>query len=104
MSKHVDVCLNMILPMALKDQVLDLLLKHPDWVGPFTTHRVESHGDPDEVASIAEQVRGRTERVRIEILMNRAHVEALLARLRAELTSPDSVWWLTPILSAGSLT
>lgn len=103
MSKRLDVCLNLILPNALKDQVLDQLLEHPDWVGPFTIHRVEGHGDPDSIASPAEQVRGRAERVRIEILMDAAHVEALLGKLRAGLTSRESVWWLTPVLSAGSL-
>jgi hypothetical protein len=102
MSKRLDVCLNLILPNALKDQVLDQLLKHPDWVGPFTTHRVEGHGDPDSIASPAEQVRGRAERVRIEILMDGTQVEALLAQLRADLQSRECVWSLTPVLSAGS--
>lgn len=103
MSKPIDVCLNLILPDALKDKVLDELLKHPEWVGPFTTHRVEGHGDPDSIESPAEKVRGRAERVRIEILMEMAHVEALLAELRAGLASSESVWWLTPILRAGVL-
>lgn len=103
MNKHLDVCLNLILPCALKDKVLDELLKHPILVGPFTTHRVEGHGDPDSIASPAEQVRGRAEHVRIEILMDASHVETLLEALRAELTSRESVWWLTPLLSAGSL-
>jgi hypothetical protein len=102
MSKRLDVCLNLILPNALKDQVLDLLLKHPEWVGPFTTHRVEGHGDPDSIASPAEQVRGRAERVRIEILMDSTHVEALQAQLRADLPCRESIWWLTPVLASGS--
>jgi hypothetical protein len=102
MSKRLDVCLNLILSNALKDQVLDQLLKHPDWVGPFTTHRVEGHGDPGSIASPTEQVRGRAERVRIEILMDSAHAEALLGQLRADLPSRESVWWLTPVLASGS--
>lgn len=103
MSKPIDVCLNLILPNALKDKVLDELLKHPEWVGPFTTHRVEGHGDPDRIESPAEKVRGRAERVRIEILMDARHVEALMDELRAGLASEESVWWLTPILRAGVL-
>lgn len=102
MTKRLDACLNLILPNALKDQVLDQLLKHPEWVGPFNTHRVEGHGDPDSIASPAEQVRGRAERVRIEILMDAAQVEALLAQLRADLSSQEIVWWLTPVLASGS--
>lgn len=102
MTKRLDACLNLILPNALKDQVLEQLLKHADWVGPFTTHRVEGHGDPGSIASPAEQVRGRAERVRIEILMDATQVEALLAQLCAGLTSRESIWWLTPVLASGS--
>lgn len=102
MNKHLDVCLHLILPNAFKEQVLDELLQHPDWVGPFTTHRVEGHGDPDSIASPAEQVRGRAERVSIEILMDTTHVEALLGRLRTDLPSRESIWWLTPVLAFGS--
>lgn len=103
MTKHLDACLKLILPNALKDQILDQLLKHPDWVGPFITHRVEGHGDPDSIASPAEQVRGRAERMQIEILMNASHVQDLLARLRDELCSSEVVWWLSPVTESGSL-
>lgn len=103
MSKRIDVCFNLILPNVLKDKVLDELLKRPEWVGPFTTHRAEGHGDPDSIGSPAEKVRGRAERVRIEILMDASHVDDLLAQLRAELANEESVWWLTPILRSGVL-
>ncbi|MDP1652958.1 MAG: DUF3240 family protein [Rhodocyclaceae bacterium] len=103
MTKRLDACLKLILPNALKDQILDQLLKHPDLVGPFITHRVEGHGDPDSIASEAEQVRGRAERVQIEILMDARHVQDLLAQLRADLCSSDVVWWLSPVTESGSL-
>lgn len=101
MSKRLDVCLNLILPNALKDQVLDQLLRHPEWVGPFIAHRAEGHGDPDSIASPAEQVRGCAERVRIEILMDAQHVEALLGELRTDLQSRESLWWQTPVSASG---
>ncbi len=102
MTKHLDACLKLILPNALKDQILDQLLKHPDWVGPFTTHRVEGHGDPASIASPAEQVRGSAERVQIQILMDARHVEDLLAQLRDDLRGSDVVWWLSPVTASGS--
>lgn len=101
MTKRLDVCLNLILPNAMKDQVIDQLLGHSEWVGPFTTHYVEGHGDPDSIASPAEQVRGCAERVRIEILMDMRHVEALLAQLRTDLRSHESLWWQTPVSASG---
>lgn len=102
MTRHFDVCFNVILPNDLKDQVLDQLLRHPDWAGPFTAYHVEGHGDPDSIASPAEQVRGCAERVRIEILMDAQYVDALLGQLRADLQRHDSLWWLTPVSAAGS--
>jgi hypothetical protein len=102
MTKHLDTCLHLVLPGALKDRILDQLLMHAHWVGPFTTHRVEGHGDPESIASPAEQVRGRAERVQIEILMESAHVGELLNSLRADIPSPQVTWWQTAISASGS--
>lgn len=102
MTRHFDVCLNMVLPNDLKEQVLDRLLGHPDWVDLFTTHPVEGHGDPGSITSPAEQVRGCAARVRIEILMDARHVDALLGELRADLQSDESLWWLMPVSVSGS--
>lgn len=100
---RLDACLKLILPRALESRILDRLLQQPQWVGPFITHRVEGHGDPKSIASPAEQVRGRAERVKIEILMDASHVDELLQDLRATLPSRDVVWWLSPVTAAGSL-
>lgn len=101
--KRLDVCLILILPKGLEARVLDKLLQHPQWVGPFNTHRVEGHGNPDGIESAREQVRGRAERVRIEILMDTSHVAELLQELRADLPSPDVAWWQSPVLDSGTL-
>ena len=103
MTKRLDACLTLLLPRGLEARILDRLLLHPAWVGPFTTHRVEGHGDPDSIASAREQVRGRAERVRIEILMDASHAAELLQELRSSLPSPEVDWWLSPVLDAGSL-
>ena len=100
---QLDTSLKLILPRALEARILDHLLRHPQWVGPFITHRVEGHGDPKNIASPAEQVRGRAERVQIEILMDASHVAELLQDLRTELPSRDVVWWLSPVTESGSL-
>jgi hypothetical protein len=101
--KRLDACLKLVLPRALEARILDHLLQHPEWVGPFITHRVEGHGDPTSIESPAEQVRGRAERVQIEILMDDAHVAELLAHLRADLPSRDVVWWLSRVSESGNL-
>ena len=103
MTKKLDVSLKLVLPAVLKEQILDQLLKHPDWVGPFSLHRIEGHGDPESIASPAEQVRGSASRVQIEILMDASHVSELVQELRAELPSREVLWWLTPVAEYGSL-
>lgn len=103
MTKRLDVCLTLVLPKGLESRILDSLLKHPAWVGPFNTHRVEGHGDPEGIASPREQVRGRAERVRIEILMDSSHVAELLQELKREWPSPEVVWWLSSVLDSGAL-
>lgn len=103
MTKRFDVCLTLVLPKGLEARILDSLLKHPAWVGPFNTHRIEGYGDPEGIASAREQVRGRAERVRIEILMDALHVAELLQELKSELPSPEVTWWLSPVLDSGAL-
>lgn len=103
MKKHLDACLTLILPKGLEARILDKLLQHPEWVGPFNTHRVEGHGDPAGIESPREQVRGRAERVRTEILMDARHVTDLLQELRREFPSRDVAWWISPVLDSGSL-
>lgn len=101
MTKRLDACLRLNLPDAVKDQVLDRLLEHPEWVGPFSTRPVSGHGAPERIASPAEQVRGRADRVQIEILMDEAHVQELIALLRADLSNPDIAWWHIPVIASG---
>jgi hypothetical protein len=101
--KRLDACLKLSLPRALAARVLDSLLEHPDWVGPFITYRVEGHGDPESIASPVEQVRGHAERMLIEILLDAGHVADLLQVLRADLPSRDVLWWVSPVSETGSL-
>ena len=103
MSKKLVVCLTLLLTRGLEARILDQLLQHPVWVGPFTVSRVEGHGDPASISSAREQVRGRAERLRIEILMDANHVTELLQELRTVLPSPDVAWWLSPVSASGSL-
>lgn len=101
--RRLDSSLKLILPRALETRVVDRLLQRPQWVGPFTTHRVEGHGDAERIETPSEQVRGHAERVQIEILMERSHVAELLQDLGEEVPSGAVFWWLTPVSDSGSL-
>lgn len=101
--KRLDACLKLVLPRALETQMIDCLLQHPQWIGPFVTRHVEGHGDPESIESAAEQVRGSAACLEVEILMDASHVTELLEDLRAELPSRDVLWWLNPLTGAGRL-
>lgn len=100
MSLH--ACLTLVLPGSLEEQVIDHLLRHPEWIGPFTAHAADGHGAPGAIESVAEQVRGRAHRVRVEILIEAAHARELIVHLREELGGADIFWWLTPVIESGS--
>ncbi|MFZ3036234.1 MAG: DUF3240 family protein [Rugosibacter sp.] len=99
-----DICLHLVLPESLEEPIIDELLKHPLWVGPFLTHAINGHAAPEHIASEAERVRGRAHRVKIEILMAHDHARQLLAQLQADLPGADLSWWISPVLDSGALT
>lgn len=99
--KRLDTCLNLILPRALETQIVDRLLQHPQWVGPFITSYVEGHGDSENIGSPVEQVRGRAARLKIEILIEAGHAEELVAHLAEGLRGADVFWWISPVVGAG---
>lgn len=96
-----NACLKLILPSALEEQVIDQLLRHPEWVGPFVAQEADGHGAPGSIASSAEKVRGRAARIVIEILLDGEHARLLVEQLRAELPNADIAWWITPVLASG---
>lgn len=98
-----NACLNLVLPKALEERIIDHLLEHPDWVGPFVTHPADGHGAPEYIASDAERVRGRSERVKIEILMAEDNARELVSHLRTDLPGADVTWWISPVIDAGTL-
>lgn len=97
-----SACLTLVLPRSLEEQVIDHLLAHPEWVGPFTAHPADGHGAPGAIASIEEEVRGRAHRVRIEILIDADHARDLIAHLHGGLRGAEIFWWLSPVIDSGS--
>lgn len=97
-----NTCLTLILPRSLEEQMIDALLGHTDWIGPFTAHPADGHGAPGAIQSAAEKVRGRAERVRLDILIDQERARELVAYLEGEFRGAQVFWWLSPVLDAGS--
>lgn len=96
-------CLTLILPGVLEEELVDHLLEHPEWVPGFTSHPVDGHGRGERYRQAAEAVRGRSRRVKVEIVTECAHAEALVAHLAQTLASADVAWWIAPVTGFGRL-
>ncbi|QDX82097.1 hypothetical protein B9N43_13075 [Denitratisoma sp. DHT3] len=97
-----DACLKLILPRALEEQVVEFLLHRPQLAGAFVACAVDGHGSSRFMVSAGEEVRGRTERVKIEILTREDMARELVQELRALLPDTNVSYWITAVLAAGS--
>jgi len=95
--KPADCCLTLVFPKALEENVVELVLERADLAGGFTTVEVEGHGDGAALRSIAERVRGRAHRVKMQIVLNREDAGTLLGELKGALPSTEIAYWIMPI-------
>lgn len=99
------VCLTLLLPQTLEEEVIDILLLHyPEQGGrPFITANVDGHGTAGQMFSANEQVRGRTARTRIDILLETENAASLIKSLRDKMPGATIDWWLAPLIDSGTL-
>ena len=96
-----SVCLTIVLPKVFEEDLVDHLLEHPEWVSGFTTTDVNGHGRTVAYHGSAEEVRGRVVRVQVQIVMEQAHADALIAHLKQDMKSAQIAYWLTPVIEFG---
>lgn len=97
-----DCCLTLIIPKALEENLIDLLLEHEALAGEFITGAVEGHGAHVTYQDNAERVRGRARRVQINVVLQRVQAQTLIDDLKRALPGADVVYWMTPISEFGS--
>ncbi|GAB2181851.1 hypothetical protein DLREEDagrD3_20740 [Denitratisoma sp. agr-D3] len=98
-----NVLLTLVVPPAVEDTVIDLLLAHPELVRGFTTTQGEGHGAAVELLSPAEQVRGSARRTTVRLVVPPETAQALVDLLRQNLAGAHLFYWITPILDAGRI-
>ena len=99
--KQLDCCLTIVFPRALEENLVDHLLTHPDMASGFTTSYVQGHGAGAAFHSAAEQVRGRTNRVQMQIVLDREDALSLIEHLKQELPNREVAYWISPVLEFG---
>ena len=101
--KEMNCCLTLVCHRSLEERLVDQLLKHPEWVSGFTLFEMEGGSHKEILSSKAEQVRGCSQRVALQTVMNLDDAHALVAYLRREENNPEMSYWITPVIEFGRL-
>jgi hypothetical protein len=99
--KPLDCCLSLLCATSLEDTIIARLLEHEERVSGFTLMRSEGVGKFLHGETPQELVRGRAQRVLVEIVMNSADAQALVEDLQRALPGAEVAWWLTPVVQFG---
>ncbi len=97
-----NCCLTLIVPTALEEDMVDLLLEHEALTRGFITSEVEGHGRNVTYQSMAEKVRGRAHQVEMKIIMQHADAQILLRDIKQALPRANIVYYMTPVTEFGS--
>ena len=95
------VCLTLLAPRALEDVLVDAVLAAAGGNAGFTVTSTDAVGPSFAPRGDHELVRGRSERVRIDMLLDEPDARALIGKLTATLRA-DVRWWLSPVLAEGT--
>ena len=96
-----DCVLTLALPADLEEEVLDHLSAHPEWVKGFSVIHAEGFGAGALLHTSMEQVRGRSRRRLVQLLLRQEHVQGLVESLRGSFSTPEMAWWTAPISGFG---
>lgn len=95
-----ELCLTILCPPALAEQVLDTLLTMPE-ISFFTSSAASAHGLAHSALNATEQVLGLARMIRIDALLLHANQDEVMTRLRDELSGVGSKYWISPVIEAG---
>lgn len=99
----INCLLTLAIPIALEEDLLDLLHTLPQWASGFTLVSAQGMGGHIHLATSMEQVQGRARRTLIYIALAQMHLPPLLEYLRQALPTPQITYWATPLLGFGHL-
>ncbi len=101
--KEMNCSLTLVCHHSVEERLVDHLLEHPEWVRGFTMLKMEGGSQKEILSSMIEQVRGRSQRVALQTVMNLDDAHALIAYLKHEENNPEMTYWITPVIEFGRL-
>ena len=96
-----DCLLTISCPAEVEEELIDLLREHPEWVSGFTSLAAEGFGSGTKLHSAMEQVRGRSRRRMLLVVLATEHVQPLVDALRSAIPSDEVAWWSMPVTGFG---
>ena len=103
MTENPTCLLTLVFPPSLEEDVIGLLLEHPQWGSRFVCLRADGHGQEMALSGTTELVRGRAPRCIVELIVPRSEVHPLLRELRAAVASPEVAYWTVELAESGRL-
>ena len=101
--KEMNCCLMLVCHRSLEERLVAHLLEHPDWVHGFVIYTAEGGSQKEKLPSMIEQVRGRSQRVTIQSVMNLDDAHSLVNHLKHEESNPEIAYWITPVIEFGRM-
>ena len=95
------VCLTLIVPRQLRDELFDYLSEQTDLVSGFTASDAAGHGPEVRLNTAAERVKGHADQVVVRVILPRTDAERLIEQLRISFAGTRLVYWILPVTEFG---
>ena len=96
-----QVCLTLIVPHQLREEVFDYLAEQSDLVPGFTASHAAGHGGEVRLHTAAERVQGHADQAMVQVVLLRGDASRLLDRLQVSFAGTRLVYWATPVTDFG---
>ncbi|MBR0844271.1 DUF3240 family protein [Bradyrhizobium liaoningense] len=97
------VCLTLIVPRQLLDEVLDYLTEQTDLVSGFMASHGAGHGAEVRLQTAAERVKGHADQTAVQMILAERDASGLLDRLRVSFAGTKLVYWTMPVTEFGKI-
>jgi hypothetical protein len=97
------LCLTLIVPHQLRDEIFDYLIEQSDLVPGYTASQGAGHGSEVRLSTAAERVKGHADQTIVQAVLARKSASRLLDRLRASFAGTKLVYWTTPVTELGTI-
>jgi len=101
--KEMNCCLTVACHRSMEERLVGHLLEHPEWVRGFVMYKAEGGSQKEKLPSMIEQVRGRSQRATLQVVMSLDNARALIAHLKLEESNPEIAYWITPVIEFGRM-